>query len=316
MRSRRLQTGRPGVNGAVATRAEGTPASGLPLPLRPADRTTMNTMKTNPPPPSKCGGRAAAPCRQGAQLPAVRPTARPLWRSATGSLTGVTGVTGVGIAPTLADSGGQLSLPLAQSLPPPVPRRPAKEPAVSMETQEGSAETDMRVQFQDREKELLDQIRILTMKVNLLGQENKDKDSMVTSLTKQMNAKELELEERLATERQTHRQSLEKLAKVENLAKERMLLLQENARLHHEEVEKMKMQHKESMAAVLEGKEKEMQCLEEKIGKLKQHIADLLNGRSRERQQQLDELRKELNRITQENERMQKKLDSRLEKRC
>ncbi|XP_061414735.1 centrosome-associated protein CEP250-like isoform X1 [Lethenteron reissneri] len=279
----------------------------------------MNTMKTNPPSPSKCRGRAAAPCRQGAQPPAVRPTGRPLWRNATGSLTGVTGVTGVGIAPTVADSGGQLSLPLAQSLPPPVPRHPAKEAAASMETQEGSGNTatDLHVQFQDREKELLDQIRALTMQVNLLGQENKDKDSMVTSLTEQMDAKELELEERLATERQTHRQSREELAKVENLAKERMLLLQENTRLHHEEVEKMQMQvciraalwqHKESMAAVLEGKEKEVQCLEEKIGKLKQHIADLLNGRSRERQQQLDELRKELTRITQENELMQKKL--------
>ncbi|XP_014351326.2 uncharacterized protein LOC106705830 [Latimeria chalumnae] len=146
-------------------------------------------------------------------------------------------------------------------------------------------------------------------KTNLkLKEELKIKDNTISILTKTIQDKAVEHCELIKVEQNFHSQTKDQLTKVQCLLSEKTQELHDSTKHYEATILELKKQHECTIAALKKQMNFEISQKNESIAKLKQQISEILKGNSWQRQQQLEELRKDFNRLSEEAQTLQKKL--------
>ncbi|XP_059841993.1 uncharacterized protein LOC132402916 isoform X2 [Hypanus sabinus] len=158
------------------------------------------------------------------------------------------------------------------------------------------------------QKQLMERISMLEKENAQLKAQLKEKEVTINNISKQMQQEISEYNDLVKLEYQSHEWLKEKLKQAEALAAEKFHCLHECRKEFEEKTEHLKKLYEEKIATMTREKASEIACRDEKIRKLKQQVSEILQGKSWERQQQLDELKKEIIRLTEEASTLQKKL--------
>ncbi|OWF44314.1 kinectin-like [Mizuhopecten yessoensis] len=176
-----------------------------------------------------------------------------------------------------------------------------------------SQELSDKKEIQDlkaRERDLLKQISSLQKLVDDLQEQIRNKEVEVVSLQDQILRQEESHKAALLEERTSHdatRSERDHLLKeLEKLKAEVKAIREENVK----KMEELKKELEEKHSLEIAEKDKEIKIRDEKLNRLKMQMADALKGNSWERQQQLEELTKELGRLQEEADGLRMKLKS------
>ncbi|XP_033748499.1 ERC protein 2-like [Pecten maximus] len=161
-----------------------------------------------------------------------------------------------------------------------------------------------------RERDLLRQISSLQKQVEDLQEQIRNKEVEVVTLQDQILRQEESHKAALLEEKKSHdttRSDRDRLLKeIEALRAEIKAIREENVK----KMEELKKELEEKHASEIAEKDKEIKLRDEKLNRLKMQMADALKGNSWERQQQLEELTKELGRLQEEADGLRMKLKS------
>ncbi|XP_052798520.1 golgin subfamily A member 4-like isoform X2 [Mya arenaria] len=159
-----------------------------------------------------------------------------------------------------------------------------------------------------RIKELRQQITSLEKEIEELKETIQQRDVTIEDLKRQneeMEAKYKKMYEGEVSSHKVTKTTLESTRKqVSDLEAEIARLLKEQ----QEKLEQLNKQFDQKLAEMTEQKDKEIADRDSKLNRLKQQMAESLKGNSWERQQQLEELTKELGRIQDEADTLRMKL--------
>ena len=161
-----------------------------------------------------------------------------------------------------------------------------------------------------REKDLLKKIAELQKIIEELKEQIVQKDEIISSLETQLKEQEQSYKDQLEVEIQQHSNTKNSL---ESIRKELEASKEENNRItkrNEELLNKFKNEMDEKLKELTDLKDKEVSLRDEKLNRLKKQMADALKGNSWERQQQLEELTKELSRLQEECDLLRMKLKS------
>lgn len=159
-----------------------------------------------------------------------------------------------------------------------------------------------------REKDLLKKIAELQKIIEELKEQIIQKDEIISSLETQLKEQEQSYKDQLEVEIQQHSNTKNSL---ESIRKELEASKEENNRItkrNEELLNKFKNEMDERLKELTDLKDKEVSLRDEKLNRLKKQMADALKGNSWERQQQLEELTKELSRLQEECDLLRMKL--------
>lgn len=161
-----------------------------------------------------------------------------------------------------------------------------------------------------REKDLLKKIAELQKLIEELKAQITEKDDIISSLENQLKEQEHNYKDQLEQEKQQHSNTKNSL---ESIRKELEASKEENKRIakrNEELLNQFKNEMDEKLKELTDLKDKEVALRDEKLNRLKKQMADALKGNSWERQQQLEELTKELSRLQEECDTLRMKLKS------
>ncbi|MEE6474660.1 hypothetical protein FKM82_010454 [Ascaphus truei] len=128
----------------------------------------------------------------------------------------------------------------------------------------------------------------------------KEKEATLLNLNKAIQDKGLQFAKDMERETKRHKATRKLLEESQNMVGEKVQLLDESV-LHYETMtEELQNQYEETVTSLKKQSLLEISCRDEKISKLKDQISDLFKDKSWEHQQQLEELRNELNRSAEE----------------
>lgn len=174
-----------------------------------------------------------------------------------------------------------------------------------------SSQQSMRESAKDKEIEKL-KLKILSLQklIEQLRTEIKEKTNKMTELEEKLKAQEAEFEEKINKIRAIISEKEKELDKKTKVIKSKDLEINELKDSFEKEKEGITKQFELELNEL---KEQHLRELTERDGKmkvLKMHMADALKDNSRERQLQLEELTKELKRVTEETDVLKSKLQS------
>ncbi|XP_060076060.1 trichohyalin-like [Ylistrum balloti] len=159
-----------------------------------------------------------------------------------------------------------------------------------------------------RERDLLKQITSLQKQVEDLQEQIRNKEVEVVTLQDQILRQEESHKAALMEERKAHditRSERDRLLKeLEDLRAEVKTIREENSK----KMEELKKELEEKHSLEIAEKDKEIKIRDDKLSRLKMQMAEALKGNSWERQQQLEELTKELGRLQEEADSLRMKL--------
>ncbi|XP_050410281.2 interaptin [Patella vulgata] len=162
----------------------------------------------------------------------------------------------------------------------------------------------------NREKDLKQQVTDLLKIIEELRAEIATKDTTISELQDTLQKQESQFKSNLAQEVERHQETKSKLETANQNNKELHLEIEKLKSENEYLLEKIKKEYEKNLTSVIEEKEKEIKIRDDKLVKLKQHMADALKGNSWERQQQLEELTKELAKIQDEADMLRMKIKS------
>ncbi|XP_028676173.2 uncharacterized protein LOC114665717 [Erpetoichthys calabaricus] len=157
----------------------------------------------------------------------------------------------------------------------------------------------VQVCFDDR-RSLCEKIVSLEKNVFQLQIELKEKNSEISRLSQIMYDKDVTHTRQIQEQLQVSAAMKDKLEKAEKNAQEKAELYQKCCESYEETILGLKLQHENAVTGLQKESDLQRCNYENTIQKLKQQISNIIEGKSRERQQQLEELGKEMNKLTDE----------------
>ncbi|XP_069090490.1 myosin-7-like isoform X2 [Pleurodeles waltl] len=152
----------------------------------------------------------------------------------------------------------------------------------------------------DEEYAYVEKIKMLQKENLQLKAKLKEHDAAISNLRQLIQEKNTEYAKSMETEKKGHKATKKHLEECQNLVQDKILLIEKNTK-HYEQVnQELKKQYEEALAAVKKQNQADMSRKDETIVKLKNQISDIFKDKSWEHQHQLEELRKELNRLSDE----------------
>ncbi|XP_030050517.1 CAP-Gly domain-containing linker protein 1 isoform X2 [Microcaecilia unicolor] len=112
----------------------------------------------------------------------------------------------------------------------------------------------------------------------------------------------------IETEKSNHELTKEQVKECQNIIEEKVQLLNDSTTYYETLMEDLQTQYQEAVDTVKKHSHLEIRQRDDKLVRLKQQIADMFKEKSWEHQQQLDELKNELTRMTEETEVLRTKL--------
>ncbi|XP_060105723.1 E3 ubiquitin-protein ligase BRE1A-like isoform X1 [Heteronotia binoei] len=198
---------------------------------------------------------------------------------------------------------------------------------VALRNQEAKSHTNVRSDPMTEEKAhvnksiqaSLDEDENILEKFKNLQEENlqlrgnlKEKDSTISRLMKITKDQAAEYNTAIELVKEHQKETERQLEKSEHLVKEKIQLLEETKQHYTKILQKQHTQHAELVLEMKKQNAVDIRNREEKIAKLRQYISDTFQEKSWERQQQMDELRRELNKFTEETHILKIKLEKEL----
>nr|XP_033794103.1 uncharacterized protein LOC117357501 isoform X3 [Geotrypetes seraphini] len=114
----------------------------------------------------------------------------------------------------------------------------------------------------------------------------------------------------IEVERSNHEITKEQVKECQNIIDEKIQLLNDSTTYYETLMDDLQTQYNEAVETVKKHSQLEIRQRDEKLIRLKQQIADMFKEKSWEHQQQLDELRKEMTRMSEEIQVLRIKLKS------
>lgn len=161
-----------------------------------------------------------------------------------------------------------------------------------------------------REKELKERIAQLQKQVETLTVQVSDRDHTINKLRKDKDSMEVEYKKQLAKERNNHAQTQQSLESAQSEIDAMIAQLEEQEKQSKEKMDLIRTDLTRQLTEMAALKDKEIADRDQKLNRLKMQMADALKGNSWERQQQLEELTKDLARIQEECDMLRSKLKS------
>ncbi|XP_069464128.1 trichohyalin-like isoform X2 [Ambystoma mexicanum] len=152
----------------------------------------------------------------------------------------------------------------------------------------------------DDENKYLEKIKMMHKENIQLNATLKERDDAIVKFSQMMHDKNAEYAKSLEAERNLQKATKKQLVESQNLVQEKIYLLHENTMHYEQLIQQLKTQYEGELTTIKKQGQADISHRDEKIAKLKRQIADIFKERSWEHQQQLEELRKELNRLTEE----------------
>ncbi|KAL8561090.1 hypothetical protein ACOMHN_031034 [Nucella lapillus] len=182
------------------------------------------------------------------------------------------------------------------------PATPSNE-AVSHE----ACERELR-EVLGRERELKERVAQLQKQVEQLTAQVTDKDNVIKTLTEGMAALEESYKKQLQEERTSHESTRGELEAAHTELTEALSRLEAQEKESKEKMDLLRLDLTLQMTEMAAAKDKEIADRDQKLNRLKMQMADTLKGNSWERQQQLEELTKDLARVQEECDTLRSKL--------
>lgn len=218
--------------------------------------------------------------------------------------------------------GNAMTLPTPKEASRPEDRRKSlpqvqKEPSVPKSASASSAsgvsheacEKEMK-EAVAREKDLKERIAQLQKQVELLTAQVSEKDQVIQNLGKDLQAMEEDYKKKLEEEQAGHAVTQQNLQSTQTEMEALLSKLEAQEKEAKEKMDLIRLDLTRQMTEMAAQKDKEIADRDQKLNRLKMQMADALKGNSWERQQQLEELTKDLARIQEECDMLRGKLKS------
>nr|XP_028581002.1 inner centromere protein-like isoform X1 [Podarcis muralis]XP_028581003.1 inner centromere protein-like isoform X1 [Podarcis muralis] len=140
----------------------------------------------------------------------------------------------------------------------------------------------------------------------------KEKESSISRLTKIIKDQATEYRTAIELEKEHQKETERRLEESEHLVKEQSQLLDETVARYRKIIKEQETQHAELVLEMKKQSEADIRRREENILKIKQYISGTFQEKSRERQQQTDELRREINKFMEKSHILKTKLEKEL----
>ncbi|KAK3721625.1 hypothetical protein RRG08_044706 [Elysia crispata] len=161
-----------------------------------------------------------------------------------------------------------------------------------------------------REKDLKDTVSSLTKQIEELKIALRKKEDENKALQTRLQSQEEEAARQLSEEQKAHERTRANLQEVQAELDQAHEFNGRLSRQHAEDMEKQKAELEKRLADTTAEKDAQIADRDQKLSRLKSQMADALKGNSWERQQQLEELTKELSRIQEESDLLRMKIKS------
>ncbi|XP_030050518.1 uncharacterized protein At4g38062 isoform X3 [Microcaecilia unicolor] len=158
------------------------------------------------------------------------------------------------------------------------------------------------------DKVFLVQIKELQKENRQLQGTIKEKDDAMSNLVEIIQDRNEEYTKAIETEKSNHELTKEQVKECQNIIEEKVQLLNDSTTYYETLMEDLQTQYQEAVDTVKKHSHLEIRQRDDKLVRLKQQIADMFKEKSWEHQQQLDELKNELTRMTEETEVLRTKL--------
>nr|XP_033794102.1 uncharacterized protein PFB0145c-like isoform X2 [Geotrypetes seraphini] len=173
------------------------------------------------------------------------------------------------------------------------------------------------IQVSMDDKNFLALIKELQKEIRQLQGTIKEKDETLSSMVEVIQGKNEEFVKSIEVERSNHEITKEQVKECQNIIDEKIQLLNDSTTYYETLMDDLQTQYNEAVETVKKHSQLEIRQRDEKLIRLKQQIADMFKEKSWEHQQQLDELRKEMTRMSEEIQVLRIKLKSEtLTKQC
>ncbi|XP_056423664.1 uncharacterized protein LOC130362740 [Hyla sarda] len=183
----------------------------------------------------------------------------------------------------------------------PVTKTTKSFPTIVKAQKPGKSFVSKAVQVSSNEENLfLSKIEALQKEILSLKSSLKEKDDAVTELNEMIISKTVQFTRDMQNETNNHKTTRQTLEKSQKIVEEKEQLLEESIRHYEKTKRELQGQYEEALASLRERSQIEVNIRDEKITKLKQQISELFKDKSWEHKKQLEELQKELKRLTEE----------------
>ncbi|XP_070204497.1 filamin A-interacting protein 1-like isoform X2 [Littorina saxatilis] len=188
----------------------------------------------------------------------------------------------------------------------PIPPKSASNSSTSAVSHE-ACEKDLK-EVLGREKDLKERIAQLQRQVEQLTTKVGEKDQVILAMTTDMETMEENYKQKLEKEKSSHRATRDELDAAQLQIQEGLRQLEALEKESREKMDLIRLDFTRQLNELREAKDKEIADRDQKLNRLKMQMADALKGNSWERQQQLEELTKDLARIQEECDMLRSKL--------
>ncbi|XP_076434917.1 uncharacterized protein LOC143274847 [Babylonia areolata] len=159
-----------------------------------------------------------------------------------------------------------------------------------------------------RERDLMDRVAQLQKQVDSLTAQVTQKDGVITTLTSDLATMEENYKQQLQEERTSHEATRHDLQVAQSEVSDALTRLEVQEKESKEKMDLLRLDLTRQMTELAQAKDKEIADRDQKLNRLKMQMADALKGNSWERQQQLEELTKDLARVQEECDVLRSKL--------
>ncbi|KAL5015953.1 hypothetical protein ScPMuIL_005542 [Solemya velum] len=163
-------------------------------------------------------------------------------------------------------------------------------------------------QAKTRERELKQQVESLQKQIEELKSQLSDKEQIISDLQDKINKQESHYKKLYEKEQEDHSETKKKIDELEKLLAGTRMEVSRLKEKNEVMLNHLRKEMEERITEITKQKDKEIAVKDEKLNRLKQQMAEALKGNSWERQQQLEELTKELARIQEEADALRLKL--------
>lgn len=174
---------------------------------------------------------------------------------------------------------------------------------------------DLR-ELQTKDRQQKNKIGSLHKTMEQLKSDLKIKEEECVSIQTKFEAMEEHYRKLYEDEKASHSKTKENLATTQQHLEDKRNLVEELKLRHEQKITEINDAFEARFQTMQEEKDKEISEREERISKLKNQMAEILKGNSWERQQQLEELSKELTKVSEETNMLRMKLKSRKKEKC
>ncbi|XP_048373766.1 fas-binding factor 1-like [Sphaerodactylus townsendi] len=161
----------------------------------------------------------------------------------------------------------------------------------------------------DKEENILEKFKSLQKDNLQLKSTLKEKDSTISRLRKITKNQAAEYNTAIELEKEHQKETEKQLEESEHLVKEKVQLLDETIRYYTKILQEQHTQHAELVSEMKKQNAVDIRNREEKIARLRQCISNTFQEKSREHHQQMEELRRELNKFIEKTRILKQKLD-------